>query len=492
MLDYQTFCEIKRLYNVEKLNFTQIGKALNIDDKTAARWIRKDNFEQRRSRLRVSILAGYKKKIHLLLDKHAYSSEQIYNILKEEGYNGSYSTLSHYVCGINPKPKTAYLTLNFEPGETCQVDYATCSEIQLKNVKKRFYAFIMTLCYSKMIYVEFIYRQSQEHFLVCHRNAFEYFGGVPENVMVDNCKTAVLEHTLYSDIKLNPKYFDFSRHYGFKIKACNVRKPNEKGQVEKAVDYVKKNFLNGRNDITSLEALNHAARYWMENTANIRIHKTTQKKPLELFEEEKRELLPLNIVPYDCAAIRKVRADRQFRVSFESNKYSVPSDFASTILTAKVYPDRLLFYFEEKLIAEHARSYDKHQNFENPEHVRKILEYKKNARDQKMMQNFLLICPNAEAYYIGLKKKRFNSKDHVRKIMALVQRYSAQAVASAIDDALELEAFSSEYIANLLEQRERFRPMASPLHLTRNSDCLDIELEQPDLNFYSSLHKGHL
>jgi hypothetical protein len=343
-----------------------------------------------------------------------------------------------------------------------------------------------------MMYVEFIYRQSQEHFLQCQRNAFEYFGGVPKNVMVDNCKVAVLEHSLYGDIKLNPKYLDFSRNYGFKIKACNVRKPNEKGQVEKAVDYVKRNFLNGRNDISSLEALNHAARYWMENTANVRMHKTTRKRPVDLMETERKELFSLNIAPYDCADIRKARADRQFRVNFESNRYSVPSDFASTVLTVKIYPDRLLFYFDDKLISEHRRSYDKNQDFENPEHVRKILEYKRNARDQKMMQNFLLICPNAEAYYIGLKKKRFNSKDHIRKIMALVQRYSVESVAGAINDALELEAFSSEYIANLLEQRERFTPMASPLHLTRNSDCLDIELEQPDLNFYSSLQKGNL
>ena len=265
-----------------------------------------------------------------------------------------------------------------------------------------------------------------------------------------------------------------------------------KGQVDKAVDYVKKNFLNGRKDITSLEALNHAARYWMENTANVRMHKTTQKRPVDNMEAEKKELLPLNIAPYDCGDIRKARADRQFRVNFESNRYSVPSDFASTVLTVKIYPDRLLFYFEDKLISEHRRSYDKNQDFENPEHARKILEYKRNARDQKMMQNFLLICPNAEAYYIGLKKKRFNSKDHIRKIMALVQRYSVESVAGAINDALELEAFSSEYIANLLEQRERFTPMASPLHLTRNSDCLDIELEQPDLNFYSSLQRGDL
>ena len=86
-----------------------------------------------------------------------------------------------------------------------------------------------------------------------------------------------------------------------------------------------------------------------------------------------------------------------------------------------------------------------------------------------------------------MKNSGFNTKDHIRKIMALSERYGREKISEAINDALELEAFSSEYIANLLEQRGRFKQVLSPLHLTRNSDCLEIELEQPDLNFYSSL-----
>lgn len=487
MVDYHMFCEIKRLYTEKKLNSNQIGKVIGIDQKTAARWIRRDRFVKNRGNPRISVLTAHKKRIQSLLDMHPYTAQQIFNMLKDEGFKGSYSVLSQYVSTMRAPSRTAYLTLNFEPGEAAQVDFAYCGHIQLEHTKRKFYAFIMTLCHSRMMFVEFIYRQNKEHFLQCHRNAFEYFGGVPKSVMVDNCKVAVLEHSYYGDIKFNPSYLDFSEHYGFKIKACKVRCPNEKGQVEKAVDYLKRNFLNGRKDITSLEAVNNAIRQWMENTANVRKHKTTQKKPVELFETEKKELQALNIAPYDCADIRPIRADKCFRVTFEANRYSVPSDFASTVLTAKIYPDRLLLYFDNNLIAEHRRSYDKNQDFENPEHLRKILEYKKNAKDQKMMQNFLLISPNAETYYAGLKQKRCNTKDHIRKIMALSERYGREKISDAINDALELEAFSSEYIANLLEQRGRFKQLLSPLHLTRNSDCLEIELEQPDLNFYSSL-----
>lgn len=491
MVDYHMYCEIKRLYHEEKLNSNQIGKRLGINQKTAIRWIRRERFINNKRETRKSVLLPYKKRIEDLLSKHEYSAQQLFSMIKEEGYRGCYSNLSHYVAKVRPSKKAAYLTLHFEAGEAGQVDFASCGHINLAHTRRRLYVFIMTLCHSRMMYIEFIYKQSQEHFLQCHRNAFEYFTGVPEKIMVDNCKVAVLEHSYYGDIKLNPKYLDFSEHYGFRIKACNVRAPNEKGRVENAVSYIKGNFLNGLENITSLEAINNAARYWMENTANVRIHKTTKQKVVELFEIEKQKLIPLNLRPYDCSQIEHRRADSQFRVSFEGNKYSVPADFASTVLNLKIHPKKLLFYYNDKLIAEHIRSYDKNCDFENPEHVKKLLEYKKNAKDQKMMQSFLLICDNAAIYYDELKEKRLNAKSHIRRIMALFEIYGQEKLARAINDALELGAFSSEYIANILEQRERIKVEVGALHVTRKSDYLDISLGEIDLDCYTKLEKGN-
>lgn len=485
MITYTMFLEIRRLYEDKKLNSNQIAQELGIDQKTVSRWIKRNHFEKVKRAMKEGVLSSYKKRIQGLLDKHPYSGEQIFNIIKEEGYKGAYSTLSHYIHDVRPPKKKPYLTLSFEPGEMAQVDFANCGNIRFEHSSCRLYAFIMTLCYSRMIYVEFICRQNQEHFLQCHRNAFEYFNGVPHNIMVDNCKAAVLEHSFYGDVKLNPRYADFAGHYGFKIKPCNVRRPNEKGQVERAVDYLKRNFLSSGNEINSLTSVNNAVKYWMENTANVRKHATTLKKPLELFEEEKKELQVLNIKPYDCADIKHLRANSSFRVTFETNRYSVPAEFASTILTVKVYPGNLLFYYNDNLVAEHVRSFDKNRDFENPEHVRKLLEYKKNAKDQKMMKTFLSVCHEAEHYYNGLKQARFNVKGHIRKILALMEIYGKEKMVRAIKDALELGAFSCEYVANILEQRERLKQEASPLHLTRKSDCLDIELEEPDLSFYS-------
>ena len=96
-----------------------------------------------------------------------------------------------------------------------------------------------------------------------------------------------------------------------------------------------------------------------------------------MFVDEKKELGDINIFPYDCTTVKTVRANSQFRVVFDTNRYSVPADFASSVLTAKIYPTRLLFYHDDNLIAEHRRSYEKHLDFENPDHVKKLIEHKR-------------------------------------------------------------------------------------------------------------------
>ncbi len=491
MIDYQTFCEIKRMYNEQKLSPNQIGKILGIDQKTASRWANRERFSKKVTLRRTCVIHSFSERIdNLIKECPEYSAQQIFQMISEEDYKGSYSTVAHYVAKVKSRHKKAYLTLKFEPGECAQVDFASCGSIKLNSTSRKYYAFIMVLCYSKMMYVEFIYNQNQENFLQCHRNAFEYFGGIPKNIMVDNCKVAVLEHNRHGNIKFNPQYLDFAYHYGFNIKACGVRKPNEKGQVEKAVDYLKGNFLRGRGIVSGIAFLNSICRYWLDNLANTRIHKTTRKRPVDMLQQEKNDLGNINVLPYDCSAVKTVRANSQFRVVFDTNKYSVPANFASTVLTVRIYPDKLLFYHDDSLIAEHRRSYERYQDFENSEHIKKHLQQKRNARDQKMMCSFLAITPKAPDYYRGLKEKRFNSKDHIRKILALCDRYGRQKTASAMEDALELEAFSSEYIANLLEQRERFTPAESPLHLLRNRDCLDIEIKPTDMSVYTAIEKG--
>ena len=122
--------------------------------------------------------------------------------------------------------------------------------------------------------------------------------------------------------------------------------------------------------------------------------------------------------------------------------------------------------------------------WKTPDHPKPLLEQRKKARDHQIFLRFLALSPRAEAYYLKLEERRLNPRHHVRKIVALSDIYTPEAVARAMEDAFTYEAFSSEYIANLVEQRVRFTPEASALHLTRREDLLEIRLEPPDLSLY--------
>jgi len=205
---------------------------------------------------------------------------------------------------------------------------------------------------------------------------------------------------------------------------------------------------------------------------------------VDLFVAEQPLLKPLPPHPYDCAAISSAAVDRQFRVRVDSNRYSVPAAYAGRQLLLKLYPERLCLYDGEKLVAEHLRSYDRHQDFEHPEHVRPVLERKRRADEQQLIKRFLSLSPQAEHYYRQLAERKLSWRLHLRKIVALAEVYGPEKVARALADALCYHAFSSDYIANLLEQRERRLPEPGPLQLTRKQDLLTLELPAPDLSVY--------
>jgi len=483
MIRYETYCKIHDYSQRHGLKVPQIARKLGLNSQTVAKWIRVKSFTPRQSTPRRSKLDPYKDQIVRWLESHPYSATQIFQRLKENGYDGGYSIVTDYVRRVRPTRQPAFLTLSFEAGECAQMDWGEYGAVNVGSTRRRLSFFVMVLCESRFMYVEFTVSQTMEHFLSCHRNAFQFFGGVPKKVMVDNLKSAVLQRVIGQAPVFNPRYLDFSRHYGFHIAACNVRKGNEKGRVENGVGYVKKNFLNGL-DIPDFSAVNPAAKQWLDSIANVRIHGETHEKPIDRFETEKKALQPLPTQPYDVSVIHTVRASNQFRVKLDTNRYSVPAEYASTPLTLKAYPDRIVVYTQDKLITQHVRCYDRHQDFELPDHPRELLAHRRKADQQTLLRRFLTLSPRAEHFYHELQHKHLNTRHHLRQILALSEIYGVDKVARAMDDALAFKVFRSEYIANILEQRERQLPEPGALHLTRSQDLLDLDLIEPSLAIY--------
>jgi transposase len=483
MIDYHCFCQIKHLAEHQGLHASQIAEALDLDPRTVVYWLTQEHFRPRKPRRRPSKLDPFTKEVVRMLEHYPYSAAQVFQHLREHGFDGGYSIVKAYVHKVRPRRQAAFLTLAFAPGECAQVDWGAFGSVPRGQTCRQLSFFVMVLCYSRLMYVECTVSQTMEHFLACHQHACEFFGGIPKTVMVDNLKSAVLKRVLGEAPVFTPKYLDFATHSGCTIAPCNVGKGNEKGRVENGVGYVKKNFLAGL-EIPDFRVLNPAARHWLDTVANVRLHGETREQPTALWHTERPSLRPLPLHPFDIATVSQVRASRQFRITVDTNRYSVPTHYAGQALLLKTSPDRLCLYLGDQLIARHARSDERHTDIEDPDHPTPLLEQRKKARDHKIFMRFLALSPRAEAYDLQLETRRLNPHHHVRKIVALSDIYPPEAVARAMDDACVYEAFSSEYIANLLEQRARFTPEASALHLTRREDLLEVRLEPPDLSMY--------
>src|SRR3982074_2007122 len=236
--------------------------------------------------------------------------------------------------------------------------------------------------------------------------------------MVDNLKSAALPRLAGAPPVFNARCPAASRIHGVAIEACNVARGNEKGRVESGVGYVKKNFLQGL-ELTDFSTIHAAAQVWLDTVANVRIHGETQQRPVDLLAQERPSLGPLNPHPYDLARTSPITASGQFRITLDTNQYSVPAAYAHRRLTVKAYPDRVCIYFDNQLIARHTRHYGRHEDIEEPDHAKGLIAQRGRAREQRLMMHFLALSGDAPAYYDGLEQRRLNARQHVRKILAL-------------------------------------------------------------------------
>ncbi len=265
--------------------------------------------------------------------------------IQRQGYQGSWSLLKNFVRPYRAaRQRDATVRFETEPGEQGQVDWAHFGYIEHHGRRRRLYAFVMTLGWSRAMYVEFTVSADAAWWLRGHVHAFRYFGGVPREVLHDNLKTAVLERGPDGAVHWNPRYLDFADYYGFSPRACRPYRAQTKGKVESAIRYVRGNFWPGLR-FFDLADLNRQCREWLDGTANRRVHGTTGEVPFDRLPLEK--LLPLDGKPdYDTSLITFRRSTRDCFVAYDGNYYSVPAGYARRILQVKETEDGQLIILD--------------------------------------------------------------------------------------------------------------------------------------------------
>lgn len=244
----------------------------------------------------------------------------------EHGYTGSYSSVWRFVAALEPARPEVVVRVETQPGAEAQVDFGCAGRLLDPQTGKPrpAWAFVMTLSWSRHQYVEFVFDQKSATWLLCHQHALAYFGGVPERVVVDNLKAAVVR-AAWDNPEVQRAYRECAEHYGFMIAPCRPRMPQHKGKVEQGgVHYVKRNFLAGRQP-TTLPDANQAVLHWCEQVAGQRTHGTTKQKPwLRFHKVEQAALRPLPDQPYEPSLWQRVTLHRDGYIVFGQAFYSAP------------------------------------------------------------------------------------------------------------------------------------------------------------------------
>lgn len=306
----------------------------------------------------VSTLEPHRERIRGWWEKGIQGTTIHAALRRNHGYAGSYSAVRRLLQGLAAtRPAAATTRLDFAPGEAAQVDFGAGPLIADRDTGelRRSWFFVMTLCFSRHQYAELVRDQSVATWLACHRRAFEWFGGVPARIIIDNAKCAIVRACLHEPV-VQRAYAGCAEGYGFRISPCPPRDPQKKGIVESGVKYVKNNFAALRT-FRNLADGNAQLRTWILEEAGVRCHGTTREQPLALFAAERDLLIALPDVAPVLSSWAHVTVHRDAHVQFEKVLYSAPFALIGQRLWLQATPTMVTLYAGHELAATHVRQH---------------------------------------------------------------------------------------------------------------------------------------
>jgi transposase len=480
--------EVLRLGLVEGVSVRMIARRLGMARKTVRRILGRHRPPRDRSaKPRGSILEPYEPAIRKLLDDTPEMlAPAVLERLRVVGYQGGITVLRDRLRQLRRTTnREAFLTLDFAPGAAMQVDWADFG-FALPGVARRVSAFIAVLCYSRMLYLEFVLSQALGSFLRCMDRCLRFFGGTTAADIFDNMKTVVLSHTPVATV-FNPKFLEYARARGsFAVRACNVKKPNEKGGVERGVGFVRRRFWPGRHPRDLLD-LNTQAVVWRDDFANGRVHEETGKVPRLVFEHEEQRLLkPLPDTPFDTDDVDGSGVTKSFRVSFDRNKYSVPWRLVSQQVIVRGNDDSVAIFLGPKQVALHQRCWDVGQDIEHPSHKAGLLEQKPRATSSYLPPALAALGETGKTYFKIFAAGSRSVHRECTRLVWLVELFGASPTASAVAEVMQTGHVGAEYVEYILRHKRGLMPQPAPL-LLGNDELDAIRLPEPDLSVYDLL-----
>lgn len=403
--------------------------------------------------------------LETLLKHPTLRASRLYAMCGTRGYSGRPDHFRHCIAQIRPRPAAeAFLRLRTLPGEQAQCDWAHFGTLQVGRACRKLYAFVMVLAWSRKVFLRFGFDIGMAGFVRGHVEAFTAFGGVPRVVLYDNLKSAVLER-VGDTIVFHPQLLAIAGAYHYEPRPVGIRKGNEKGRVERAIQYIRHAFFAART-FSDLDDLNAQADAWCEHEAQTRkcpgdftlsVHKA--------FELEGPALLALPADRFADHERQAVRVGKQPYVRFDLNDYSVPHALVQRQLVVFATTSTVQVTDGLKVFAEHHRSYDRGKQIEDPRHIADLQAEKARAHLHRNQQLLMGDVPQAEALLQQLGDRGANLGSAVAALLQLLDSYGSAQLGSAIEESLKLRSTSAPTVRQILERRRAAIGLPPPVQI---------------------------
>jgi transposase len=482
MIDRQRVFEIHQLRQ-QGIAVRKIARMLQLNRETVIKYL-DDPLPRTATCRRQSKLDPFKEQIRQMLEAEpGVSAVVIGQRLGPMGYAGGITILRNYLRSLGRRvARTAFVRIESAPGEQMQIDWGHFGSLSYGDHQRKLYALVVTESHSRMLFVQFTHSQNQDCLHQGLLKAFVFLGGCPKQLLFDNMPTAVVERQGRL-IRFNDRFLDFLIALKITPKACNVRKPEEKGKVERAIGYLRKNFWPLRT-FTDLGDVNGQVLTWLDTLANQRIHQGTGERPCDRFERLALQELP-DPLP-DCRETISALVYKDFVVRFDANTYSVPPWTIGRHLTLKADQETICLYDRHKLIVTHPRCWQRKQRIELPAHRELVKKIQHSLWRDRQIAFFASLGPAARDYLNALGQAALPIRANIQRLLRLCDQYGSAPLLWAIEKALAHRAFGADYVQNILHQHMAPVRRHEPVSLKRQP-LNEIRLPRPCLAEYDSL-----
>ena len=480
MIDTQTIFEIHRLKQ-QGFSERKIAKTLHLTRKTVRKYL--DNPIQKRPVIhRKSKLDPFKNEIKQLLEQDSrVSAEVVKQRIESMGYPGGITIIRDYLQSVRPTNKQAFIRFESAPGKQMQVDWGHFGSLAYGGTRRKLYALAVVEAHSRMLYVEFTHSQNQSALHQCLLNAFTFFGGTPQEIIVDNMLTAVIERQGRL-IRFNDAFLTFLIPLKMVPVACNPGAPHEKGKIESAIKYLRRNFWPLRT-FTDLCDVNRQVRKWLDTVANVRVHQTTLKRPVDRFVDVCLRPLPELIA--DSRETQTLKVYKDFAVRFDANTYTTPPWAIGKRVSLKADQQTVIICYQHKKIAVHDRCWQRGKRIETPSHKEQVRKLQRKLWLDKDIAAFSSIGKEAVTYLQALSQARQPIKKNVSRLLSLKDDYGTTSIIYALKRALVHNAIGADYIENILYQEMTPKKQHLPVRLKKEA-LNNIRLLEPSLEEYDA------